>query len=120
MKLLLDANISWRLTNKLKECFSDCLHVDKIGLAVPASDSEIWNYALENQLIIVTNDEDFLNFSNVKGFPPKVVLLRTGNQSSIYVEALLIKHKEAIASLAASEEYGLLEIFEPKGSLIQE
>jgi len=28
--------------------------------------------------IIVTNDDDFLNLTNMKGFPPKVVLLRTG------------------------------------------
>jgi predicted nuclease of predicted toxin-antitoxin system len=43
------------------------------------------------------------------------VLLRTGNQSNQYIETLLIKHKEAIASLAESEEYGLLEIFDGNG-----
>jgi predicted nuclease of predicted toxin-antitoxin system len=54
MKLLLDANISWRLTSVLKQHFSDCLHVDNIGLSVPAKDSEIWAYAKEHDLIIVT------------------------------------------------------------------
>ena len=78
MKLLLDANLSWRLTVKLKSHFEDCLHVDRIGLNIPVRDSEIWDYALTNQLIIVTNDDDFLNFANIKGFPPKVILLRTG------------------------------------------
>jgi len=112
MKLLLDANLSWRLTSKLKDHFTDCAHVDQIDLPVPAKDTEIWNYALANDCIIVTNDEDFLNFSNVKGFPPRVVLLRIGNQSSSYVESLLIKHKNVIAALAASEEHGLLEIFD--------
>jgi predicted nuclease of predicted toxin-antitoxin system len=86
MKLLLDANISWRLPAKLKEHFTDCVHVDKIGLSIPVKDAEIWNYAPRSEFIIVTNDEDFLNFGTVKGFPPKVVLLRTGNQSSQYVE----------------------------------
>ena len=49
------------------------------GLAVPANDIEIWDYALLNNLIIVTNGDDFLNLATHKGFPSKVVLLRIGN-----------------------------------------
>lgn len=79
MKLLLDANLSWRLVERLKPQFADCVHVDRTGLAVPAKDLEIWIYALQHDFIIVTNDDDFLDLARVKGFPPKVVLLRTGN-----------------------------------------
>ncbi len=111
MKLLLDANISWRLITKLKIHFEDCFHADHIGLIIPAKDIEIWNYALVNNLIIVTNDDDFLNLSNVKGFPPKVVLLRTGNQSNPYIEELLIKHKATILTFNLSDENGVLEFF---------
>jgi predicted nuclease of predicted toxin-antitoxin system len=95
MKLLLDANISWRLIDKLKLHFEDCFHVDKTSLTVPAKDTEIWEFAKMNRLILVTNDEDFLNFILVKGFPPKIVLLRTGNQTNHFIEALLIKHKSS-------------------------
>ena len=111
MKLLFDANISWRLVDKLQDHFKDCFHVDHIGLFVPAKDIEIWNYALINDLIIVTNDDDFLNLANQKGFPPKVILLRTGNQSSDYLTTLLIKHITDIGDLYNSSEYGFLEIF---------
>ena len=45
MRLLLDANLSWRMTAVLKPHFDDCLHVDSIGLNVPPKDSEIWDYA---------------------------------------------------------------------------
>ncbi len=38
---MLDANLSWRLTKMLKTHFDDCLHVDSIGLQVPASDIDI-------------------------------------------------------------------------------
>ena len=110
MKLLLDANLSWRLSNKLVPHFEQCYHVDHIGLTVPAKDYDIWHYALNNNLIIVTNDDDFLNLANVKGFPPKVVLLRTGNQSNVFLEQLLIKHKPDIEALFHSSEYGFLEI----------
>lgn len=110
MKLLLDANLSWRLTEKFKPHFTHCLHVDRTGLTVPAKDREIWAYALQHDLILVTNDDDFLDFARVKGFPPKVVLLRTGNQSNEAILSLLIKHKAEIALLESSEEIGLLEI----------
>ncbi|MCC7526777.1 MAG: DUF5615 family PIN-like protein [Chitinophagaceae bacterium] len=111
MKLLLDANVSWRLVSRLKLHFQECLHADNIDANVPASDTVIWNFALEHEYIIVTNDEDFLNFSNVKGFPPKVILLRTGNQSNDFIETLLINHKENISELSRSDEYGVLELF---------
>ncbi|HEX7457135.1 MAG TPA: DUF5615 family PIN-like protein [Ginsengibacter sp.] len=111
MKLLLDANISWRLILKLKLHFEDCFHVDHIGITVPAKDIEIWNFALSNNLIIVTNDNDFLNLAEVKGFPPKVVVLRTGNQSNNFIEGIVIKHKEDIDLLSQSDDYGFLEIF---------
>jgi len=94
----------------LKQHFTDCFHVDQIGLTVPATDQDIWNYAKDNDLIIVTNDEDYLDMMNLKGFPPKVLLLRTGNQSTIFIANLLILRKTNIQSLHRSDDYGLLEI----------
>jgi predicted nuclease of predicted toxin-antitoxin system len=110
MRLLLDANISWRIVPVLKQHFEDCFHVDTIGLPIPAKDVEIWEYAKKNDLIIVTNDEDFVDYINVKGFPPKIVLLKSGNQSRLFITNLLIQRKEDILSLANSAEIGLLEI----------
>ncbi len=111
MKLLLDANISWRLVAKLKLHFQDCFHVDSIGLSVPAKDVEIWDYAHLNKSIIVTNDEDFFNFSSLKGFPPKVVMLRMGNQSNNFIEQKLIQHKAEIELLYKSNDYGVIELY---------
>jgi len=111
MKLLLDANISWRLAAKLSEHFPGTIHVDKVRTAPPLSDIEIWNYASENTYLIVTNDEDFLNFVNLKGFPPKVIMLRMGNQSNDFVLEVLIKHKAEIEALILSSQLGLLQIY---------
>jgi predicted nuclease of predicted toxin-antitoxin system len=110
MRLLLDANISWRIVPVLKQHFEDCFHVDTIGLPIPAKDVEIWEYAKKNDLIIVTNDEDFIDYINVRGFPPKIVLLKSGNQSRLFITNLLIQRKEDILSMADSAEIGLLEI----------
>ncbi len=111
MKLPLDANISWRLIANLKLYFEECFHVDNIGLVIPAKDIEIWNYALNENFIIVTNDEDFLNPLNIKGFSPKIVLLKTGNQSNNFILGLLIKHIEDIEALNKSSDYGVLEFY---------
>jgi len=110
IRLLLDANLSWRSVAKLKLYFDDCCHVDDIGLPVPAKDTEIWNYAQKHEMLIVTNDEDFLYLSTFKGFPPKVLLLKTGNQSRKLVEQILINTKEKIKIFIESSEYGILEL----------
>jgi predicted nuclease of predicted toxin-antitoxin system len=71
MKILLDANISWKLANALKPIFGECAHVDLIGLDVPAQDIDIWTYALNNGYIIITKDNDFVNLLETKGFSTK-------------------------------------------------
>ena len=111
MKLLLDANLSWRMTLVLEKHFAACLHVDKIpALSTPASDVEIWKYAKEHELVIVTNDQDFIDFVNLNGFPPKVVLLKTYNQSVVYIQNLLIQRKLEIEAFNDSDANGLLQI----------
>jgi predicted nuclease of predicted toxin-antitoxin system len=41
MKLLLDANLSWRLVKSINKLGFDCHHVENIGLKVPSKDIEI-------------------------------------------------------------------------------
>ena len=110
MKLLLDANLSWRLVKKLSSHFSEVYHVDSLALPSPATDIDIWHWAKKQEAIIVTNDEDFFYFSLQKGFPPSIVLLRIGNQSTQQIAKTLTDRKVDIESLHKSQEYGLLEI----------
>jgi len=110
ISLLLDANLSWRSTITLRTHFDRCFHVDDIGLHLPAKDIEIWSYAKRNEMVIVTNDEDFFHLSMLKGFPPKVLLLKTGNQNRKFIEKLLINSKEQIKIFAESFEHGILEL----------
>ena len=110
MKLLLDANISWRLCSFIKEHFCESIHVNKTELTPPAKDSDIWKFAKERGYTIMTQDTDFLNFLDTKGYPPKVVLLKTGNITRKQMEEILLKAKKSILDLHSIEEYGLLEI----------
>jgi len=109
MKLLLDANISWRLTSVLSENFGECVHVNKTELPKPAKDTEIWNYAATNGYTIITRDSDFLHLFETKGFPPKIILMRVGNIDRETAEKILLQAKSSITDLE-NGDYGLLEI----------
>jgi len=53
-------------------------HVQDVGLR-EADDSPIWQYALKEQAVIVTKDEDFANRVRQSRHSPVVVWLRIGN-----------------------------------------
>ena len=110
MKLLLDANLSWRLAELLSEQFGECIHVNQTKLPKPAKDTDIWNYAAENGYTVITQDSDFLNLFETRGYPPKIVLLRIGNMSKKEAGAILLKSKLDIEDLEKND-YGLLEIY---------
>ena len=110
MKLLLDANISWRLCSFFIENFSECTHVNKTDLPRPAKDFEIWQFAKKHGYTIITQDSDFLNFLETKGYPPKVILIKTGNINKEQMKAIILQARLSIFELHNNEEYGLLEI----------
>ncbi len=66
---------------------------------------------LKNGYTIISNDEDFVDLVNLKGFPPKIIILKTGNQSSKYLETLLISCSSKLEEFAIQSEYGVLELF---------
>ena len=111
MNWLLDENLSYRLGKQLANLPVIVRHVSRIGLAMPADDQRIWQWAKANDYLIITNDEDFYRFAGVWDFPPKVVMLRTGNQSTRFLAALLTKHFKDLQWLVNSPENGVLELF---------
>jgi predicted nuclease of predicted toxin-antitoxin system len=111
MKLLIDENISWRIVKPLLEFYPDSIHVNKTNLEKPSKDTLIWEYAKKNNFIIVTNDEDFIDLLTLKGFPPKIIIFKTGNQSTDYLIQKLVAYKQAIIELEHQDVYGLIEIF---------
>jgi predicted nuclease of predicted toxin-antitoxin system len=111
MKLLLDANLSYRLVKKLAVTYDHIVHINSCGLGTSPSDQTIWEWAKRNDYAIVTNDEDFQHLAVLYGTPPKVVLLRTGNQSSLFISQLLTEKKQAISEFLANADLGVLEIY---------
>ena len=89
----------------------ESIHVSQAGLTKPATDRQIWAFAKINNFLIVTFDEDFQDLANVNGFPPKVILLRTGNSSTRFIYELIANKLPEIEDFYQSNSQGLLEVF---------
>lgn len=110
MKLLFDQNISFRLINKILDLFPDSKQVRELGLE-NSTDLEIFEFAKRNDFSIVTFDSDFCDLNTIKGYPPKIIWIRTGNTTTKNLEKILRKNFDLI-KVFLSENYGCLEIFE--------
>ena len=91
MKLPFDENISHKLPILLEDIFSGSVHVRNVGLKA-AGDPDVWEYAKNNGLIIVSKDSDMHQRSFVFGYPPKIIWVRLGNCSTSEIEELLRSH----------------------------
>lgn len=78
MKLLLDENVSYRVCKKLSNRYGDCQVAKRLNL-LAKKDRLIWEHAKTDGSAIITFDEDFETLSQMRGWPPKVILLRPGN-----------------------------------------
>jgi predicted nuclease of predicted toxin-antitoxin system len=109
MKLLFDENLSSKLPNRLSDLFPNSLHVRDVGMKATI-DPIVWDYAKENNLMIVSKDADMHDLSLVLGNPPKVIWLRLGNCSTLQVENLLRRDFNAIKIFYEDENLSLLAL----------
>lgn len=78
-----------------------------------ATDREIWEYAGEHDLIVVSKDSDFRQLAFLHGPPPKVVWLRVGNASTAQIATVLLDHVERIEVFVDDDEEAMLVIPAP-------
>ena len=103
-KYLIDANLPYYfgLRNNL-----DFIHVKDIDDSL--SDEQIWDYAKQNDLIIVTKDADFSLNVLIKGPPPKVIHIKFGNLKMSAFHDTLSKRWNAIEDKI--EEHNLINVY---------
>lgn len=109
MKLLLDENLSRRLVPFLQHDYPGSDQVVLLGMA-SASDKEVWQKARDECYVIVTRDADFQELSLVWGQPPKVVRLKTLNQSRAATLKVLIENKDAITQALVQDDLASVDI----------
>jgi len=109
MKLLFDENLSPKLPRRLSDLFPNSLHVRDVGMKA-TDDPIVWDFAKDNNLMIVSKDADMHDLSLVFGNPPKVIWLRLGNCSTQQVEAVMRRNFDAIKSFYDDEILSLLAL----------
>ena len=80
MRFLVDAQLPPALARALSDRGHDAEHVTDIGLG-DAADHTIWRYALDNDAVLITKDEDFADLSARGAEAPTVIWVRLGNTS---------------------------------------
>ena len=109
MKLLFDQNISPKILKKLHDDFSECEQVRFVGLE-DASDFEIFEYAKTHEFAVVTFDADFVDLNALRGTPPKIIYLNTGNLTTQSVSELILNNLLTIQHYLNSETDDILEL----------
>jgi len=110
MKLLLDENLSRRLVPFLITDYPDSTQVALLGME-RTDDRGIWEYARKHGFVIVTRDSDYYELSMIHGQPPKVIWLRTGNQTKAATLTILLNHRLAIEKALLSDGCACIEIY---------
>lgn len=111
MKLLLfDENLSPTLVNRLADVYPNSVHVSSIGLE-KALDKAVWEYARQNDYMIITKDADFSELSLLLDFPPKIIWIRRGNCSTNDIENILRESYGTIVALSEDSKIGILTLF---------
>jgi predicted nuclease of predicted toxin-antitoxin system len=107
MKLFFDQNLSPKLVNRLADLFPGSSHVQSVGLDC-ADDDQVWDHARLNGFAIVTKDADYNNLSVLRGSPPKVLWLLSGNCTTVQVEAVFRAHFTDIEAFEKDPSLGTL------------
>ncbi len=110
MKLMLDENLSRRIVPFLQGEYPGSTQVALVGLE-RASDREIRDYAKKNEFVIVTHDADFYEMSVLFGQPPKIIWLKTVNQSKAATINVLLSNREAIEKSLLKDAKTCIEIY---------
>ena len=107
MKLLIDEHLSRKLPGLLDPFYAGSVSVVGLGFR-ESTDLELWAYAKENGMVILTKDDDFRVLSVLRGPPPKVILLGLPNCSNLMVAELLNRSIEALRRFGEASESALL------------
>ena len=109
MKLLLDENLSRRLVPFLQHDYPDSSQVVLLGME-SATDKDVWQRARDEAYVIVTRDADFQELSLVWGQPPKVIRLKTINQSRSATLKILLENRTLIEDALITQDMASIEI----------
>ena len=94
---LIDVNLP-----KYFSFFNDPMFIHVVDINPCMSDKDVWNYALENRLIILTKDVDFYNRFMTESQYPKIIYFQLVNLKLNDLHNYFEKHWNYILKLVES------------------
>ena len=78
MRFLVDNQLPSALARFLAGIGTEAVHVLDLGLA-QTGDAELWSYAVENEFVLISKDQDFLHFLERTAPNGQLIWVRIGN-----------------------------------------
>jgi predicted nuclease of predicted toxin-antitoxin system len=108
MKFLIDAQLPRRFCSWLIAAGHDAAHTLDLPQGNRTTDNEILDLAEQQDRIVITKDDDFVQSFLLAGRPPKLLLVSTGNISNTALENLI--HTNLATITEAFEAHRFIEI----------
>jgi predicted nuclease of predicted toxin-antitoxin system len=105
MKFAVDAQLPWRLARQLATAGHDALHCLNLPLGNRTPDEDLATLAAKDGRVVVTKDSDFVTSFLLRGAPPKLLLISTGNISNDALSRLVAAHLPALVSALAKHDF---------------
>jgi predicted nuclease of predicted toxin-antitoxin system len=105
MKFLVDAQLPRRLARELAAHGHDAVHTSDLPAANRTQDQEITALATSENRIVITKDNDFVTSFLLRGVPPKLLLIATGNIANDGLSKLLSANLAALETAFAKYDF---------------
>jgi predicted nuclease of predicted toxin-antitoxin system len=105
MKFIVDAQLPRRIVRELTASGHDAIHTLDLPAANRTPDNAILAIAIQQQRIVVTKDNDFVTSFLLRGTPPKLLLISTGNISNDKLSQLLAANLSALQNAFSTNDF---------------
>src|SRR3989442_8950697 len=89
MRFVVDVNLPPRLCGMLRGHNHEAVHLQDLGM-LQADDEQVWDLAKRGNWIVTSKDSDFCDWALLRGPPPQVLHIGTGNLSNEHLIQLLV------------------------------
>lgn len=107
MKYVIDANLPYYFS-----LWNNPMYIHVRDLDDEWTDEQIWEYATEHNLTIVTKDSDFSDKMILNEPPPRVIQIRVGNMKLKDFYNFLVHIWEDVCQI--SDEYKLVNVYKDR------
>ena len=105
MKFIVDAQLPRRLARDLAAAGHDVTHTLDLPLGNHTPDGEVAVLAAKESRVVVTKDSDFVTAFLLRGTPPKLLLISTGNISNDALSRLIATNLTTLETAFAKHDF---------------